>query len=71
LEQGSLEQELGAGERLESERDPRKTQVSILLFFLLFIFFVCLWSSAAQDTQRSNAAPQAEFDLVELHYSAT
>jgi hypothetical protein len=58
--------ELGAG--LERERawslerlepDPCRTQVSI--FFFVFILFVCLWSYAAQDTQRYSAAPQTTF----------
>jgi hypothetical protein len=54
-----LEQELGARERLEPERHPRGTQVSI--FFFVFILFVCLQSYAAQHTQRCSAAPQAAF----------
>jgi len=65
LEEGSLEQELGArelgvGKRLDSERDPSGTEVNIF-FFLLFILFICLWSYAAQDMQRCSAAPQAAF----------
>ncbi len=45
---GAWNSELGARERLELERDPRGsrsgTHVSILLFFVSFILFVCLWS---------------------------
>ncbi len=54
LEQGSLEQELGARERLESEQDPRGTHVSILLFFFrLFCLFVELRCTRYAALQRS------------------
>jgi hypothetical protein len=53
---GAWSNELGAGEWLEPERDPREsrsgTQVSILLFFLSFILFVCLWSCFAAQLHK-------------------